>query len=107
MRMSTKRYESVKAVDYKKAYQIYKNLMQDPENFTFVITGNYSLKTVLPLLRKYLGNLPQQNSFIEKSKEHLPVFQPKTPFKTVYHPDLPIQNVHIYQSYLRQSKDTI
>lgn len=108
MRMSTKRYEGVKAVDYKKAYQIYKNLMKDPENFTFVITGNYSLETVLPLLRKYLGNLPQQqNSFLESGKEHLAVSLPKTPLKKVYHPDLPIQNVHIYQTYLRQSKDTI
>lgn len=109
MRMSTKRYEGVNSVEYTKAYQIYKNLMQDPKNFTFVITGNYSLETALPLLRKYLGNLPSksQNLLFKTQKEHLPIFQPKTPLKKVYHPDLPIQNVHIYQTYLRQIKDTI
>ncbi|MCK0115252.1 M16 family metallopeptidase [Gelidibacter sp. F63206] len=109
MRMSTKRYQSVKAVDYKKAYQIYKSLMQDSENLTFVITGNYSLETTLPLLRKYLGNLPSksQNIFLETDKEHLPISLPKTPLKKIYHPDLPIQNVHVFQTYLRQSIDTI
>lgn len=109
LRKSTKRYESVKAVNYKNAFQIYKSLMQKPENFTFVITGDYSLETVLPLLRKYLGNLPSksQNLVFKTQKEHLPIFQPKTPLKKVYHPDMPIQNVHIYQTYLRQSKDTI
>ncbi|HUH26918.1 M16 family metallopeptidase [Gelidibacter sp.] len=106
-RMSSKRHESVKAVDYKKAYQIYKSLMQDPVNFTFVITGNYSLKTVLPLLQKYLGNIPQQKHFLKTNKMHSPIFQPKTPIKKTYHPDLPIQNVHVFQTYLRQSKDTI
>lgn len=109
MRMSTKRYESAKTVDYKKAHQIYKSLMQDPENFTFVITGNYSLESELPLLRKYLGNLPSksQNIFLETDNEHLIISQPKTPIKKIYHPDLPIQNVHVFQTYLRQSKDTI
>lgn len=109
MRMSTKRYESAKTVDYKKAHQIYKSLMQDPENFTFVITGNYSLESELPLLRKYLGNLPSksQNIFLETDNEHLIISQPKTPIKKIYHPDLPIQNVHVFQTYLKQSKDTI
>lgn len=109
MRMSTKRYESVKTVNYKKAYQIYKSLMQDPGNFTFIITGDYSLETALPLLRKYLGNLPSksQNPFLETDNEQFPTFHPKTPIKKVYHPNIPIQNAHIYQTYLRQSKDTI
>lgn len=108
LRKSTKRYENAKSANYKKAYQIYKSLMQDPENFTFIITGNYSLETVLPLLRKYFGNLPQQqNLFSETEKELFPIFQPKIPLKKVYHPETPIQNIHIYQTYLRKSKDTI
>ncbi|HUH28762.1 insulinase family protein, partial [Gelidibacter sp.] len=102
------RYENAKSVNYKKAYQIYKSLMQDPENFTFIISGNYSIENALPLLQKYLGNLPQQQKRkLETDKKHLPIFQPKTPFKKIYRPDIPFQNVHIYQTYLRQLKDTI
>lgn len=54
----TKGIEGVELTDVDKTYEIYQQLFGNPEDFTFVITGNFSIDNALPLIQKYLGNLP-------------------------------------------------
>lgn len=41
-----------------RAYAIYRSLMGNPTEFTFLFSGNFNKKQVLQLCKKYLGNLP-------------------------------------------------
>lgn len=63
--LGTERFNGIEEVDLQKAYSIYKKLFSDASGFTFIITGNFSIKKYLPLINKYLGNLPlvRENSF--------------------------------------------
>lgn len=44
------------------AYKIYKQLFGQAEDFTFILSGKMSKNYVLPLLQKYLGNLPNRDN---------------------------------------------
>lgn len=45
-------------VNYKEAFKKYRILHSDAKDFTFVFTGKFRKKEILPVLVKYLGNLP-------------------------------------------------
>lgn len=49
-------------VDMDKAYKYYSDLFDRTKDFTFVISGNFDEDTILPLVQKYLGNLPNRKS---------------------------------------------
>lgn len=57
--------EGVGGTNLDSAYNSYKDLFSDPDDFTFVITGDFSIESVLPLLVKYLGNLPNSGSGLD------------------------------------------
>lgn len=50
--------ESLEAINLDKAYQIYKERFADAANFSFTFVGSIDMKTIKPLLEKYLGSLP-------------------------------------------------
>lgn len=52
------RYRQSLHVDYKEAYKKYKALHANAKDYTFILTGDFKKNDVLPLLQKYLGNLP-------------------------------------------------
>lgn len=60
--MATAKIQGVKAVEFHKAYEIYRQLFRNAQDFTFVITGNFDIPSVLPKAQKYLGNLPNSGS---------------------------------------------
>ncbi|MDT0642180.1 insulinase family protein [Zunongwangia sp. F363] len=64
------RYRQSLKVDYEEAFKEYKRLHSNAEDFTFIITGNFKKNKVLPLLQKYLGNLPnsKETYFCDKIK---------------------------------------
>lgn len=71
--------EGVKKTEMEEAYAIYHKLFSHAEDFTFIISGALETEKVLPLVRKYLGNLPNSGKTIvdiEKSKN---VKKTKTP----------------------------
>jgi predicted Zn-dependent peptidase len=45
-----------------RAYEIYKGLFGNAQEFTFMISGDFETESVMPLLQKYLGNLPNASS---------------------------------------------
>ncbi len=50
--------EDYNKVDFKKAYEYYKDRFADPNNFTFVFVGNVDFKDFKNLILKYIGGLP-------------------------------------------------
>jgi len=50
--------ESLKNIDYNKAFEIYKQRYSNASDFTFTFVGNFNLQKMAPLLEKYLGSLP-------------------------------------------------
>jgi predicted Zn-dependent peptidase len=60
--MGTKRLYGINETQMEKAYSIYNKLFGDASNFTFIISGDFSKDKILPLLQKYLGNLPSSSN---------------------------------------------
>ncbi|QED37776.1 insulinase family protein [Antarcticibacterium arcticum] len=65
------RLKEIRNVDYKKAFKKYKLLHANAANFTFIITGNFNKNEILPILQRYLGNLPkdENNICIDQRKD--------------------------------------
>lgn len=68
-------------INLNKAYNIYQELFGNAQNFTFLISGDFDMDSVIPLVQKYLGNLTSQNiskiSSLEKNETSLisgPIF---------------------------------
>lgn len=49
-------------VDFKRAYDIFRERFSDPGSFTFVFVGNVDLAKARPLIEKYLGSLPKKDN---------------------------------------------
>ncbi len=45
-------------IDFEKAKAIYKDRFQDADDFTFIFVGNINVEKDLPLIAKYIGNIP-------------------------------------------------
>lgn len=60
----TKRFEGVEQTEFGAAYDAYEKLFGNSRDFTFVISGQFDFDTVIPLIQKYLGNLPNTSSFL-------------------------------------------
>lgn len=57
-----------------KSFEIYKERFSDASNFTFTFIGTFDVKTIKPVLQKYLGALPSTNEK-EQAKDlgiHIP-----------------------------------
>ncbi len=58
-------FNGIEKINLNHAYHIYNSLFGDAGDFTFVISGYPELNSFLPLLVKYLGNLPT-SSFVSE-----------------------------------------
>ncbi|WP_028375590.1 M16 family metallopeptidase [Leeuwenhoekiella sp. MAR_2009_132] len=55
------RYKAVQNTNRAELDRVYKSLFQKPQEFTFLISGDFKEVTIIPLLKKYFGNLPEEN----------------------------------------------
>ena len=53
------RYEAAQNTNRAELNNIYKSLYQKPQEFTFLISGDFKEADIIPLLKRYLGNLPE------------------------------------------------
>lgn len=56
--IGAKRIEAIKKVELNKALDIYNTLFTRPGELTFIITGDFEKQKLLPIIQRYLGNLP-------------------------------------------------
>ncbi len=61
--------ETLKKVNQKTAYKIYKDRFENPADFTFVFVGSFNLDSIKPLILTYLGGL-KTNSEKETWKDN-------------------------------------
>lgn len=52
-------YDKLSRIDFAKMQQIYRKLYGNADDFTYIIVGNVDLKTLKPLVEKYIGSLPK------------------------------------------------
>lgn len=56
---SAEAYNSIAKTNGKRSFEIYRRIFGQPQGFTFIITGNFEMEQMLPLVQKYLGNIPR------------------------------------------------
>lgn len=68
----TERLKGIKNTNMERAYQIYQQLYGDARDFTFLISGDFPMTSVMQLAQKYLGNLPvpQYESKVHRNKKN-------------------------------------
>jgi len=54
--------EKLSAASLDKAYDFYKARFADASNFTFTITGDFTVKDIIPFIATYIASLPSTNS---------------------------------------------
>ncbi len=70
-------FNGTRNTNFKKAYKNYQKLFGNARDFTFLISGSFDQDKILPLLQKYLGNLPnkygsRQSNIKSFARDHLP-----------------------------------
>ena len=58
----TERHRGLEETEMDRGFEIHKDLFGNAQNFTFIITGGFSMDSMLPLINKYLGNMPSFKS---------------------------------------------
>lgn len=69
------RAEDLDKIDFKRAFEIYKERFADASDFTFLFVGNFDVESIKPLLATYLGSLPNLDR--EESWTDLGIEAPK------------------------------
>lgn len=59
---STEAYNSLQKTNGKRSLEIYRQIFGQPQEFTFIISGDFKVANLLPLLQKYLGNIAQNSN---------------------------------------------
>ena len=83
--MSTQQFYQKQKISYEKALECYSNIFGNAFDFTFVIKGNYKKKRILPLLQKYLGNLPTCRNSICSTTNNIDKMDIESPKGPIYH----------------------
>ncbi|MBZ9629795.1 insulinase family protein [Salegentibacter sp. LM13S] len=77
----TERFKGLEKTNMNRGHEIYRNIFQASNEFTFIVSGEFKKDSVLPIFNKYLGNLP--NDHTESSPESKQLTKnslPKGPF---------------------------
>ena len=77
------RYEAVQESSVTELKQIYQSLFQHPQEFLFLLSGDFKEAEILPLLETYLGNLPEFVDEINREEEVVRAI-PKGPLKKAF-----------------------
>ena len=65
------RYKAVQQSTATELKQIYQSLFQHPQEFVFLLSGDFKEEQVLPLLETYLGNLPVSINQVKREEEEV------------------------------------
>jgi|GEM_PF-778232 len=63
------RYKAVQLSTMTELKEIYQSLFQHPQEFVFLLSGDFKEAEVLPLLETYLGNLPVSENQIKREEK--------------------------------------
>lgn len=104
-----KLWEGVQKTTLEKAYESYVKLMGDAKTFTFLIRGDFNENSIEPLLKKYLGNLPNTS---KKLNCYSSIGQIETPlkkplFKNIKTSKSKIKNSNYMMKFIPDTKEIL
>lgn len=67
--------EQIKSLDLNSMYRMYKSEFSDARNFTFVVSGDFDIKNIMPLIIRYLGALPSKHTVENDNKAIIGPYQ--------------------------------
>lgn len=98
----SERYRAVQEIEMDEAYRIYHSIFNQANDFTFLVSSSVEAEKLLPLVDKFLGNLPNVSQ-----KNNLKSFTgggklPAGPLnKIIEIPSIPYDNVMLSVQYLK------
>ncbi|TDN94963.1 putative Zn-dependent peptidase [Salegentibacter sp. 24] len=98
----TRRFEGIEKTKLDRAEKIYNQIFNNSERFTFIINGNFSIDSIIPLVNKYLGTLPVSDAeFNQDVSEENYDLAPKGPvYKEFAFPGNYTKKNNLYMSYI-------
>ena len=75
--------EQIRKINLDEVYQIYTDRFADASDFTFFLVGNFEVDSIMPMILKYLGNLPSI-SRKESYRNVMPEFSKEVVNTTVF-----------------------
>lgn len=108
----TERYLGIEETDMEKGFEIYKELFGSPQDFTFLVTGSFSVDSVTHLITKYLGSLPSiQPGSVKASNVNSIAAKPTGPvlveFKSPNFNNITKNNYTYIPAYIVQANDEV
>ncbi len=107
-RQGKERFEGLEETDFDIAYEAYEKLFGNSKDFTFIISGDFDIDALLPLVQKYLGNLCSSSySFPYSNKKGDSENLPKGPlFVELPAPEYyRMKNINYGISFIKKAKD--
>jgi predicted Zn-dependent peptidase len=101
----SKMNKGVIEIDLDEAFENFRHFFGNAEDFTFVVSGDFKMDSVTPLLVKYLGNLPADTSKAKKCAKKIEKNLPKGPkmFTIPVPPNFDLRNVKYGWKFLRSA----
>ncbi len=75
----------VDKTEFEKSMQIFHELFNNGNDFSFLFTGDFDVEKLLPLCEKYLGNLPVSDDNVKCLNEIKNSFDPPKPLSKVFY----------------------
>lgn len=95
---------SIEQTDEKCSIEVYKEIFGHPKDWTFLVTGNFKVKTVIPLLQRYLGNVKQVEKNSRCKRKGLKFYKVSGPIKKEIYVNRSMENVMYDVSYYQRQK---
>lgn len=86
------------------ALEIYNELLTNPLEYIFVISGNYQEEKIIPMIRKYLGNLIPRGKNKDCNRDQKVLKTMSLEPQRVFIPDNSRENVLVQISYIQSLK---
>ncbi|MDT0294897.1 insulinase family protein [Mesonia ostreae] len=95
---------SIGKTEEKRSLEIYQHVFGAPEQWTFLITGNFKIEDVIPLLQRYLGNIKPTVQKLRCTPTRQKTFKASGPVKKEILSNTPMENGMYDASYYQEQR---
>ena len=95
---------SIGKTEEKRSLEIYQHVFGKPEQWTFLITGNFKTEDVIPLLQRYLGNIKPTVQKLRCTPTRQKTFKASGPVRKEILSNTPMENGMYDASYYQEQK---
>lgn len=95
---------SIEKTDKKRSLEIYRHIFGTPEEWIFLVTGNFEIEEVISLLQRYLGNIKPTGKKIRCTPTDQKTFKASGPVKKEILTSTPMENGLYDLSYYQEQR---